>query len=265
MRVLLPPSETKISGGGNSHLNAQSLAFNEQLQNSRESVLAALHELSQNIDEAAIKLKTGARSKELIKNNLVLKYSPTLPAIKRYTGVLFDAIEYETLATQEREWINKNVYIQSALFGLISAADLIPNYRISADSKLKIEGQTLKKLWVAAHKNISADKTFTNNLVLDMRSKSYAALAPLENSYTLEVLTRNESGEVRALNHFNKAAKGALVKLLAQTYAQCETISDFKRIANDNDLEILCEDRTVKLFTKIGAPKSKQNQGRGTS
>ncbi len=55
--------------------------------------------------------------------------------------------------------------------------------------------------------------------MLDLRSEAYVGLGPVPatvHSRYVRVVTRGEDGTVRALNHFNKHAKGALVRRLAE-------------------------------------------------
>jgi cytoplasmic iron level regulating protein YaaA (DUF328/UPF0246 family) len=56
------------------------------------------------------------------------------------------------------------------------------------------------------------------SFILDMRSEAYVALGPVPEGVGaayVRVVTAENAGTVRALNHFNKHAKGALVRALA--------------------------------------------------
>lgn len=251
MRVLLPPSETKKSGGGNSRFKADNLSFSAELTETRKAVRAALETLSKNEDEAIKALKLGKKSASEIGHNLTLHEQTTLPAIDRYTGVLFDAIGLNEMDPASRQWIHSNVYIQSALFGLINASDEIPAYRLSASSRLPILTEPLKKTWIKAHSNIKIKQ----QLVLDFRSKEYASLAPFADAYTLEVYTREADGSKKALNHFNKAAKGDLIKRMAQSNVEFANITELLLWSNSQKLDIVCEDKTLQFVTNLGAPK----------
>ena len=59
-----------------------------------------------------------------------------MPAIDRYTGVLFDALDAPSLDADAREFARETVVVHSALFGLVGALDEIPAYRLSHDSRL---------------------------------------------------------------------------------------------------------------------------------
>lgn len=256
MRVLLPPSETKRLGGGNTAFQPESLAFAAQLGDARARVLDDLVALSHDEELAAAALKVGVKARQEIALNRELRTSPTLSAIERYTGVLFDALDYETLPAEAQAWTHEHVFIQSALFGLISAGDEIPAYRLSASSKLEAFGKPRHSTWRAAHELIEwGDGEF----VLDARSKDYASLAPLPDHVIapmLHIVQRTEDGTVRALNHFNKAAKGHLVRALALSAAVMSSVTDFIGWAADHGFEVAVDEslQTVTFVTDIGVP-----------
>jgi hypothetical protein len=145
------------------------------------------------------------------RRNRVLRSAPVLPAIDRYDGVLYDALDASTLSGDARAFAHEHVLIASALFGVTRALDPIPAYRLSADSRLP--GVRLRTHWAPA---LGAVLATHEGLILDMRSEAYAALGPLP-SRTDAVFVRvvsEEAGRKRALNHFNKAGKGRLTRAL---------------------------------------------------
>jgi len=204
--ILLPPSETKRPGGVGISIDRAAIIW-AALDPAREQVIAALQEVSKNPETAAKALKLGKKSVVEATKNLSLWTSPTMPALERYTGVLYDALDYPTLPESAIQRAGEQLFIQSALFGLVPALEQIPDYRLSAESKLP--GVNLKTLWQEAH---TAVWPRLQGPVLDMRSESYVALNPIPDSiesYFVEVVDA-DSG--RAMNHFNKKAKGAFVR-----------------------------------------------------
>lgn len=241
----MPPSETKESGGGKSFFNAQNLRFDKELGKTRQIVREELEALSSDLDAAKKNLKVGERAAKDIANNLTLDSQGTMPAIERYTGVLYDALDASTMPDAAREWVNQHVFIQSALFGLIGASDQIPSYRLSAGSRLPGLKDPLKKTWNQAH----TSEVWTDELVIDMRSKDYAALAPAPGSLYLEVVTRDADGEMRALNHFNKAAKGELVRRLAACGKTHRTVADLVEWAKSERIDLTAKGESLVLVT----------------
>lgn len=236
MRVLLPPSETKRSGGGGVFAPG-SLAFAAGLGPARERVRAALEALSADEDAAAKALKLGVKNRGELAHNLALGSSGAMPAVERYTGVLYDALDVASLDAEARAWIDRRVLVQSALFGLAAAHDPIPAYRLSASTRLDGLGAPLKRVWREAHESVDWASL---GWILDLRSQDYAALAPLPAGAGafLHVAQRDADGTARALNHFNKAAKGLLLRRLAESGADVDDLDGLASWAADAGLEL---------------------------
>jgi len=242
MLFLLPPSECKVEGGQPLSIDMIALTFGG-MQPARDLVLEKVQEYSKSVPA-----KTKMRAEHLAQNLEVLT-SPIMPAIDRYDGTLFDALhgrglkgtptEFNQLTKDERERAKESVFIQSALFGLIPATNLIPNYRFSAGTKLP--GFNLKKHWSEAHKVIW--KRLEGQQIIDLRSNAYAELAPIPegfNALTVEVYDK-VSG--KAMNHFNKKAKGQFVRAYLQG---AETLEEMAIAVN---LDMKIEGSRLMLFT----------------
>ena len=211
MLILLPPSETKREGGPEgSRLQFASLGF-PALTAGRRAALTALHELSADPAAAAGALKLGPTQAGEAARNRRLRRAPVLPSIDRYDGVLYESLDASTLDDGARAFAHEHLAIASALFGLTRALDPIPAYRLSADSRLP--ALRLKAHWSAP---VAAEVAARPGLILDLRSEAYAALGPAperRDAVFVRVVTE-EGGRRRALNHFNKAGKGALTRRL---------------------------------------------------
>ncbi|KAA9089936.1 YaaA family protein [Microbacterium radiodurans] len=216
MLVLLPPSETKHAGGDGGPLDLSALALPALLPQRRATV-DALVALSEDPVNAMRVLKLSARQHGEVAVNAAVPTAPTMPAIDRYTGVLYDALHAGTLDAAARRWSGVHVMIQSAPFGPIGALDPIPAYRLAAGTS--VPGiPALRRHWAEA--STAALAAARPDFILDLRSEAYAALAPVPASVPsafVRVVTPGEDGAVRALNHFNKHAKGAFTRALAQS------------------------------------------------
>src|SRR5690554_4850565 len=186
MLILLPPSETKRDGGAEgSALEPSTLSFPE-LAAPRRAVSTELRALSRNLTTMATALKLGAGQTHELQRNRTVRTSPTMSAMDRYTGVLYDALDAQSLSPEAREFAARTVAVHSALFGLVGAGDLIPAYRLSHDSRLPT--LSLKTTW---REPISAVLASRSGLILDLRSEAYTALGPAPHrsgSYFLRVV-----------------------------------------------------------------------------
>ena len=243
MLFLLPPSETKEVGGSPLSISQVALTFGG-LNQARDAVYEALRALCEKPDEAAKVLKLGKKQLDQIDINRAVQDAPTMPAIHRYTGTLYDAIhdrglkgtptEHNQITPEMFERAKHTLLIQSALFGLIPATNLIPNYRLSGTTNLP--SISLKEVWGSAHEPIW--QRLEDGPIIDLRSKAYAELAPIPDGvehYWVEVLDSNSG---KALNHFNKKGKGQLINAVLRTKVAPKSIDDLKKIAKSNALRL---------------------------
>ena len=215
MLVLLPPSETKAPGGDGPPLDLTALAAPE-LTPLRIELVEALVKLADDVPTARAALGLSAAQDDEIARNGALWTSSTRPALERYTGVLYDALDAGSLTRAQRARADRRLAVGSALFGLVRATDRIPAYRLSAGSSLP-GLPTLRSLWKPALGPVLAA---AGELVVDLRSGSYAALAPVPGAVTVSVLSERPDGTRAVVSHFNKAHKGRLARLLATTTAE---------------------------------------------
>lgn len=216
MLVLLPPSEGKAPGGRGAPLDLSSLAH-PALSPVRARLVGALQGAAEH-DVEALAARLGCSVDEAAKD-LRLTTSGTLPALKRYTGVVYEALSYATLSPAGRRRANSSLRVASALFGLLTPTDRIPAYRLSGGTSLPGVG-SLPAAWrpvlepeIAAHRG----------LVVDLRSGPYAALARAPSAVQVRVL-RETDGERAVVSHDNKYTKGLLARELCERGAR--TVAD---------------------------------------
>jgi cytoplasmic iron level regulating protein YaaA (DUF328/UPF0246 family) len=231
MLILLPPSETKRSGGARRALDLDGLAF-PSLRRPREQVLAALEDLSTDAETATRVLKLGATQLGDIDDNARVTTSPVMSAVDRYTGVLYDALDAASLDSTARSWLGRHVLIHSAPLGPVGALDRIPTYRLGAATRLP-GVPPLRRLWASA---VSAEiEASAPRFVLDLRSEAYVGLGPVPASVPsayVRIVSESQDGAVRALNHFNKHTKGAVVRRLAMERPRVGSRAGFVRWAD---------------------------------
>lgn len=214
MKILLPPSETKRPGGIGAPLDLSALAL-PSLHAQRSAVVEALVDLAADEDASRRVLKLSPRQVGDIEHNRALRSAATMPAIDRYTGVLFDALDAASLSPASRRWLGAHVWIHSAPLGPVGALDPIPAYRLAAGTSLPGVA-ALRRHWAEATAAAIAEEA--PPFLLDLRSEAYVALGPIPATVPaayVRVVTDDDGGS-RALNHFNKKSKGLLVRALAE-------------------------------------------------
>ena len=221
MLIVLPPSETKAPGGDGPALDLEGLGF-PALNPVRSSLIDDLSSLE--VPTALEVLKISEKLRPEAEANLELRSAPTMPALHRYTGVLFDALSAPTLPA--RAW--GRLAVGSALFGLVRAGDLIPRYRLSGGTRLP-DSPTLRARWGGLITEALAEEDF----VVDLRSGAYQNLGRVPAAVTVRV---EKDGKV--VSHFNKHYKGELARVLAMSPDTPESVADVAEIARSAGMGI---------------------------
>jgi hypothetical protein len=215
--VLLPPSETKRDGGDGPPLSLDGLTSPE-LGPLRAALVDELVALAADRPAARRALGISASQDAEIDRNAALLTAPTMPAIERYTGVLYDALDVGSLRGAAAARARSRLAIGSALFGLLRADDPVPGYRLSAGSKLP-GSATLAARWRPVLEPV-LEQLAADELVVDLRSGSYAALGRLPGAVDVDVVAEHPDGRRTVVSHFNKAHKGRLARVLASSRAE---------------------------------------------
>ncbi|OAN43489.1 YaaA family protein [Microbacterium sp. H83] len=227
MKILLPPSETKHPGGGGTPFDVDALAL-PALRSRRDEVIGALVDLAADEEAARTVLKLSARQAGDVAHNRMLRTAATMPAVDRYTGVLYDALDAASLPAASRRWLGDHVWIHSAPFGPVGALDGIPPYRLAAGTSLP-GLPALRRHWAEATSEAIAGEEL--DFVLDLRSEAYVALGPVPAS-TPSAYVRVVTEHGKALNHFNKKSKGLLVRRLAESRPRLGSLRSLRRWAD---------------------------------
>ncbi len=141
-----------------------------------------------------------------------------LPALHRYTGVLYDALDAGSLRGAAAARAGARLIIGSALFGLLRATDPVPAYRLSAGSALPGR-PTLAARWRPLLDPVLAALA-AGETVVDLRSGLVRGARPGPGAVTVNVLAERADGGRAVVSHFNKAHKGRLARALAVTRAE---------------------------------------------
>lgn len=216
MIVLLPPSETKRDGGDGPPLRIDGLG-SPALTPLRTELVDALVTLAADKPACLAALGLSEAQHAEVDRNASLRSAPTMPAIERYTGVLYDALDIESISRATASRARARLAVGSALFGILRADDMVPAYRLSAGSKLP-GSPTLASRWKPVLEPELA-RLADAELVVDLRSGSYAALGRLHGAVQVDVLAERADGKRTVVSHFNKAHKGRLARVLATTRA----------------------------------------------
>ena len=214
--ILLPPSEGKAAGGDGPAWSHDTMQVD--LDRERDKVLAGLARAMRQNEAARGKLLgvKGVALAAATEANRSVRSSPTLPAIERYTGVLYDAMDVSTLSRASRSRVDRSVLIVSALWGVVAPADLIPDYKLKMGAALPALGRTTSFWRSPLSERISQEAHGRTvwNLLPNEHAAAWVAPSGTE-QFTVKFLERRADGSLVAVSHWNKLLKGALVRFLA--------------------------------------------------
>jgi cytoplasmic iron level regulating protein YaaA (DUF328/UPF0246 family) len=242
--VLLPPSETKRAGGDGQRLRLEALG-SPQLTELRAALVDELVALAADRDASRRALALSATQDAEIDRNALLRSAPTAPAINRYTGVLYEALDIGSLRGAAATRAAERLAVGSALFGLLRAPDPVPAYRLSATSKLP--GRPgLTQRWRPVLEPVLAEIAAAE-LIVDLRSGSYAALAKIPGAVRVDVVAEHPDGRRASVSHFNKAHKGRLARALATTRSDPTDAAAVASIARRAGMRVEREGKTLTV------------------
>lgn len=223
MLILLPPSEGKTAPKRGKPVDLATLS-QPSLTSAREHVLGELTGLCGG-DPGTARSVLGLSAGQLgeIAVNAALRQAPAAPAAKVYTGVLYEALDHATLTPAAQRWAKRRVLVFSALWGMVGLADRIPAYRCNPAVKLPGLQGALGSYW---RRELAV--VHSGQFVVDLRSGPYAAMWKPRHAVAVRVL---HDGKV--VSHFNKAAKGRLVRDLALDGVDVKDASDLADTLRD--------------------------------
>ena len=237
--ILLPPSEGKTDAAGKQKLDFKKLSFLELSEKRKELVAAVIAMANGPVAKTRTALAISAKQDFEIERDQKLLTAPTGPAWSVYTGVLYDAIDIASLSAKAKSKFESENFVVSALFGLISASDPIPSYRLSGDTVVPKIG-SLTKFWSDSVSQLIADQ---GQLVIDLRSGNYVKLGPTRKEIADQVVVprimqKMPKGAPKVVSHSNKATKGRLVRAMAESAKSVICVEQLANLAAKVALDV---------------------------
>jgi len=227
--ILLPPSEGKSQGGvAKSRWTTQSGTFGKSLDTRRKEVAKAL--LAAKGGGKALLGVQGALLSRAQDANTQLVGAPTLPAWQRYTGVVWDHLDVDSLTATQRTRAMSTIVVVSGLHGLVTASDPIPDYRLKMGARLSPMGQLAN--WWREPLTASLLAYAKRAVIIDLLPNEHRGAidwAQVPQAIRVDLVTKSGG---RMGGHNAKAAKGLLARhiiIASSTPAKAkEALSTFR-------------------------------------
>lgn len=222
MHVLLPPSEAKTTGGRGRPLRDR--IGDGPLGPARLRATDALARLvggDREVAAAALLLPAGVVDDALTDDAQVLD-ARTTPALRRYAGVVYDGLAFDTLDPVEQRVASRSVRVFSGLFGVVRGDEPVPPYRVPGKASLPGLG-IASTFWRPVLTDVLGPE-LRRGLIVDLRSGDYAAMWRPDRStagrvVTVRVLSPAPRGGHAVISFTSKLAKGRLTAALVRRVA----------------------------------------------
>ena len=213
MKILFSPSEGKKSGGTLPPFRCDTLLFAE-CADARCEAAKHYNDFVVSADEARLGALFGIKDSETIaRYRRDVFTQPTMKAIERYDGVAYDHLDYASLGDAAKACIDGNVVIFSNLFGPVSAADPLPEYKFKQGKRIGtfIPEKHYKQACSQALDTWLGDAPF-----LDLRAGFYDKFYKPSSPYVTLKFLKNG----KAVSHWAKAYRGKVLRVAAQESVQ---------------------------------------------
>ncbi|GAA2748273.1 peroxide stress protein YaaA [Terrabacter aerolatus] len=249
MLILLPPSEGKTAPRRGRSLDLGTLSFPE-LTPLRESLVETVTRVSGEPDAAGV-LEVNPNLVTEIERNTRLLSAPTATASHVYTGVLYQALDVDSLDAASKRRANRWVVVVSALFGALRLADRVPAYRVNICSTLPGVGY-LSHEWRKELPPALDAAVKPRELVVDCRSSTYAGLwRP-----TGERAERWVHVTVPGASHMAKHTRGLVTRELVQAEAPRTPQALAERLAERFEVDLTPPPRAGRPWLLATTPRT---------
>jgi cytoplasmic iron level regulating protein YaaA (DUF328/UPF0246 family) len=219
--LLLPPSEAKNPGGDGPSFASLAVVqgLDDALYAARLRVLRAVAAFCRRTPgkaRGALKLPPGSAAADLAANIGALE-AATMPALDRFTGVLFAALDVPSMTGAQRVRAATSTLVFSGAFGALTGDEPVPVHRVPASATLPRIGG-LATYWRKVLAVSLAPRIDGEQLVVDLRSSDYAGMwqpAPAQAGRVISVrVLEDRGGRLQAVSWSSKHGKGLLAREL---------------------------------------------------
>lgn len=209
MKIFFSPSEGKHKPRHQDlaqKLQLESLMGHQIIKESLEAYL----ELLKKGDDSEICKLFGSKKIDLDTLELCTKIldSECMQALRLYSGVAYDALDFESLDSNSQEFLYQRTYIFSNLFGAVNARNMLPFYKFNQNYKNKKLGISI----LYARLKEVLDEEFKKEDVLDLRAEVYIKSYESKGRVLRPIFFKNG----KKLSHFAKYYRGVMLRSIAE-------------------------------------------------
>ncbi|MCX6439275.1 MAG: peroxide stress protein YaaA [Actinobacteria bacterium] len=166
-------------------------------------------------------------------------------AIEVYTGVLYKALDWQSLNKESQARGQKSIAIISAKYGVLQPLDAIEPY------KQKINNAAMRP---EVTEILNARKA---TLIVDCRSSTYKGVwtPPAQASVEIKVFT-NLDGEKKVVTHMSKKTRGEITRLILQSRSIPTNPQELCAVISTTfDCELIAPNQSGPWVLEVGSLK----------
>ncbi len=134
-------------------------------------------------------------------------------AIDLYNGLAYRSLNVADFSQSERTYLIKNLVLLSALYGPMRADSLIKAYRLDFNSKIKIEGKSLKSFWKTPYN----DYFKKGERIINLASDEFSGLLDKSNFEWIDIsFVENKDSKLKKHSTSSKKGRGSLLRFMAK-------------------------------------------------
>ena len=160
-----------------------------------------------------------------IKNNTAKSYK----ALDLFNGLMYRNINRDNFDEADKEYIEKNVFITTSLYGIIGVYDLIQEHRLDFLQNVKISGESLKNFWRASYDESIKDEEFIVSL-LSSEFEEVFSKNQKEKFIKISFMEEKE-GKLKVHSTISKKARGKFLTELIKN--KVSSVEEMKKIKFD--------------------------------
>ena len=160
-----------------------------------------------------------------IKDNTAKSYK----ALDLFNGLMYRNIDRDNFDEADKEYIEKNVFITTSLYGIIGAYDLIQEHRLDFLQNVKISGESLKNFWRASYDESIKDEDFVVSL-LSSEFEEVFSKNQKEKFIKISFMEEKE-GKLKVHSTISKKARGKFLTELVKN--KVSSVEEMKKIKFD--------------------------------
>lgn len=148
----------------------------------------------------------------------------TMAAALAFDGEVYRGLNAENLNANELDYLSRNLWILSGLYGILNPTDAIAPYRLEMGTKLTIgEHKNLYSFWKKTLTTYVNDNMSADDYILNLASNEYFKVLDKQ-SLNPTIITVDfkdyKNGQLKQIMVYFKQARGAMAKYCAQNNVQ---------------------------------------------